>query len=81
MYKGTQLLDSGCVMICVSRLGYHINAYQTLDGESLVSYQCVVRRDEWELIREPILQAYALQRTRKTSGSKNLHGQLQGCTP
>ncbi|CAK9003977.1 unnamed protein product [Durusdinium trenchii] len=54
---------SSYLQVFLGRLGYHINAYQTLDGESLVSYQCVVRRDEWELIREPILQAYALQRT------------------
>ncbi|CAE7866003.1 unnamed protein product, partial [Symbiodinium necroappetens] len=39
-----------------------LKAYASLDGQRLVHYQCAVRRDEWERIREEFLEAFLVQK-------------------
>ena len=39
------------VKILLNAIGEDIEAFDTLDGRELVSYQCVVRRTDWELLR------------------------------
>ena len=43
-------------------LGFSLDAYNSLDGRSLVHYQCVVRRDEWERVREDIIEAFLVKK-------------------
>ncbi|CAL1165179.1 unnamed protein product [Cladocopium goreaui] len=47
----------------VERLGFPIETFDTLDGQTLVPYQCVVRRDAWEAVRQRFNEAYPLQKT------------------
>ena len=46
----------------VANLGMSLKAYASLDGQRLVHYQCAVRRDEWERIREDFLEAFLVQK-------------------
>ncbi|CAE7821727.1 unnamed protein product [Symbiodinium sp. CCMP2456] len=56
-----------------SNLGISLDAYNSLDGRSLVHYQCVVRRDEWERVREHIVEAFLVQKCayRRANGGAN----------
>ena len=45
-----------------ANLGMSLKAYASLDGQRLVHYQCAVRRDEWERIREDFLEAFLVQK-------------------
>ncbi|CAE7762871.1 mucK [Symbiodinium sp. CCMP2456] len=45
-----------------ANLGMRLKAYDSLDGQRLVHYQCAVRRDEWERIREEFLYAFLVQK-------------------
>lgn len=51
-----------------------------LDGQVLVPYQCVVRRDAWESIRERFNVAYPLQKTayRHANGGSGAPGMYLG---
>ncbi|CAK8985856.1 unnamed protein product [Durusdinium trenchii] len=62
--------------VFLRRLGVEIEAYETLDGQTLVPYQCAVRRDCWEPVRDLCLQAYALQKTayRRANGGSGAPG-------
>ena len=52
----------------------------TLDGQTLVPYQCVVRRDAWEAVRQRFNEAYPLQKTayRHANGSSGAPGMQLG---
>eukprot|EP00913_Durusdinium_trenchii_P013296 g12479.t1 len=58
-------------------------AAESLDGQTLVPYQCVVRRDQWELLRERFLSAYALQKTayRRANGGSGAPGMHEEVVP
>ncbi|CAE7230656.1 unnamed protein product [Symbiodinium microadriaticum] len=43
-------------------LGLSLDPYNSLDGRSLVHYQCVVGRDEWERLGEHIVEAFLAQK-------------------
>lgn len=45
-----------------ANLGISLKAYASLDGQRLVHYQCAVRRDEWERVREEFLEAFLVQK-------------------
>ncbi|CAE7821720.1 mucK [Symbiodinium sp. CCMP2456] len=45
-----------------ANLGLRLKAHNSLDGQRLVHYQCAVRRDEWERIREEFLEAFLVQK-------------------
>jgi len=67
----------------VERLGLKIEAYDRLDGQVLVPYQCVVRRDAWESIRERFNVAYPLQKTayRHANGGSGAPGMHEDVPP
>eukprot|EP00931_Biecheleriopsis_adriatica_P070600 TRINITY_DN4436_c0_g1_i2.p1 TRINITY_DN4436_c0_g1~~TRINITY_DN4436_c0_g1_i2.p1 ORF type:complete len:433 (+),score=71.36 TRINITY_DN4436_c0_g1_i2:83-1381(+) len=44
------------------RLSYDVEVYDTLDGRSLVHYQCVMRRADWEAVRTCFLEAFNVQK-------------------
>ena len=62
--------------IFMERLGFQIEAYNSLDGQILVPYQCVVRRADWEQMRTSFLEAYPLQKTayRRANGGSGAPG-------
>lgn len=37
--------------IFIQRLGFEVQLYDSLDGQKLVPYMCVLRRDQWEVAR------------------------------
>ena len=37
--------------VFMQRLGFQVETYNSLDGQKLVPYMCVVRRDQWEVAR------------------------------
>ena len=47
---------------CAANLGLDLEAYDSLDGQPLVHYQCVVRSDKWQLVQDQFLAAFQIQR-------------------
>ncbi|CAK9105902.1 unnamed protein product [Durusdinium trenchii] len=74
---------SSYLQVFLARLGYQVDTYESLDGQTLVPYQCVVRRDQWELLRERFLSAYALQKTayRRANGGSGAPGMHEEVVP
>eukprot|EP00435_Cladocopium_sp_Y103_P026007 s2272_g6.t1 len=69
--------------IFMERLGFEIEAYNSLDGQKLVPYQCVVRRADWEQMRSRFLEAYPLQKTayRRANGGSGSPGVHEDVLP
>lgn len=69
--------------IFMQRLGFEIEAYNSLDGQKLVPYQCVVRRADWEQMRSRFLVAYPLQKTayRRANGGSGSPGVHEDVLP
>ena len=47
----------------LKRLGLELDIHETLDGKTLVPYQCVVERSAWEGIKGAFQEAFRSQRT------------------
>jgi len=47
----------------LARLGHQVQTFETLDGQQLVPYQCVISREDWDRTREAFLVVYPLQKT------------------
>ncbi|CAJ1400852.1 unnamed protein product [Effrenium voratum] len=45
-----------------ARLGLSLAAYDSMDGQRLVPYQCVVARQEWEAAKDRFVNAFLLQK-------------------
>jgi len=69
--------------IFMERLGFNIEAFNSLDGQKLVPYQCVVRRSDWEQMRYRFLEAYPLQKTayRRANGGSGSPGVHEDVAP
>ena len=67
----------------LERLGFQVDTYGTLDGQKLVPYMCVVRRDQWEQARERFWEAYPLQKTayRHANGGSGAPGMHEEVVP
>lgn len=48
------------LQILVNAMGEEIDAFETLDGLDVVSYQCVVRRSDWARLRTRFFDLYRL---------------------
>lgn len=48
--------------VFVEKLGYNLQTYETLDSCKLVPYQCVVKRSDWEQLRESFTLAFRRQK-------------------
>lgn len=46
----------------LERLGHQVPIYDTLDGKTLVPYQCVMVRESWMELRRDVLAALKLQK-------------------
>ncbi|CAK9005942.1 Voltage-dependent T-type calcium channel subunit alpha-1H [Durusdinium trenchii] len=46
----------------MAALGYDLKTYQSLEGRTLVNYQCVVLRKDWETHRAAFVEAFSLQK-------------------
>eukprot|EP00438_Fugacium_kawagutii_P019671 Skav211130 [mRNA] locus=scaffold1786:74524:76309:+ [translate_table: standard] len=46
----------------MKQLGHELKTYDTLDGQKLVPYQCVVVRQEWDKLRASFFQAFNVQK-------------------
>ncbi|CAE7341923.1 unnamed protein product [Symbiodinium natans] len=45
-----------------ANLDLDLEAYDSLDGQRLVHYQCVVRSDKWQLVQDQFLAAFQIQK-------------------
>lgn len=80
---GTKFQLAQYLPIFMERLGFEIEAYNSLDGQKLVPYQCVVRRADWEQMRSRFLEAYPLQKTayRRANGGSGSPGVHEDVLP
>ncbi|CAJ1346924.1 unnamed protein product [Effrenium voratum] len=60
--EGTRFCVSDYVRTFASRLGLELAAYNAMDGQRLVPYQCVVARKEWEAVKDRFVEAFLLQK-------------------
>lgn len=64
-------------------LGLELDIYGTLDGRTLVPYQCVVERSAWEGMKEAFQEAFRLQRTayRRANGGSAAPALMEDMPP
>jgi len=60
--EGTRFCVSDYVRTFASRLGLELAAFNSMDGQRLVPYQCVVDRKEWEAVKDRFVEAFLLQK-------------------
>lgn len=74
----TEYLKAFC-----ARLGFEVDTYDSLDGETLVPYQCVLPREEWEKVQERFREGYPLQKTayRRANGGSGAPGIHEDVAP
>ena len=67
----------------LARLGHEVETYDSLDGETLVPYQCVLKREDWELVHARFHEAYPLQKTayRRANGGSGAPGVHEDVAP
>ncbi|CAE7241786.1 unnamed protein product [Symbiodinium sp. CCMP2592] len=65
------------------RVGVHVHTYQSLDGQELLPYQCVVQREEWYVARDHFKATFALQKTayRRANGGTSTPRLVEESTP
>ncbi|CAJ1435030.1 unnamed protein product [Effrenium voratum] len=51
------------MQLFLERLGYDVHVFDCLDGRRLVPYQCAIRRDVWQKLRDNLAEAFGLQRS------------------
>ncbi|CAE7551561.1 Slc9a8 [Symbiodinium natans] len=64
-------------------IGQSLKAYQTLDGQELLYFQCAVRYKDWSRVREHVRNAYLLQKTayRRANGGAQAPGLVEATAP
>lgn len=67
----------------MKQLGHPIMTHDTLDGRRLVSYQCVVLREDWLRLREVFWDAFRIQKAayRRANGGKTAPTLQEDVTP
>ena len=65
------------------RISVHVHTYQSLDGQELLPYQCVVPREEWYVARDRFKATFALQKTayRRANGGTSTPRLIEDGTP
>ena len=65
------------------RIGESLMAYQSLDGQELLYFQCAVANEEWSRVCNRIREAYLLQKTayRRANGGAQAPGLTEGSQP
>lgn len=63
-YGSGRFYLSQYIKLFLANLNVHSNfpTYNSLDGNQLVSFQCVVRRDEWNAVKEAFHKAFLMQK-------------------
>ena len=62
MDGSSSFLLSNYLTVFLNRTGERATFFQSLDGQQLLPYQCVIQRDEWERVQEHFRRAYSLQK-------------------
>eukprot|EP00437_Effrenium_voratum_P015999 CAMPEP_0181458060 /NCGR_PEP_ID=MMETSP1110-20121109/32113_1 /TAXON_ID=174948 /ORGANISM="Symbiodinium sp., Strain CCMP421" /LENGTH=386 /DNA_ID=CAMNT_0023582533 /DNA_START=51 /DNA_END=1211 /DNA_ORIENTATION=+ len=62
MTEGSRFCVADYVRTFAARLGLALATYDSLDGQRLVPYQCVVARQEWEAVQDKFVEAFLLQK-------------------
>ncbi|CAE7942200.1 unnamed protein product, partial [Symbiodinium sp. KB8] len=80
--KGSFLL-SDYLMLFLERLGEHVDAHQSLDGQELQHYQCAVPDHEWQRVKDRFYNAYTLQKSayRRANGGQAAPGMSEHAKP
>ena len=83
MAGGSAFHLSEYLRLFAERIGESCRFYQSLDGQELLYFQCVVARDEWVRVQGHIRSAYLLQKTayRRANGGAQAPGLSEGVKP
>ena len=83
MVGRSSFLLSDYLMLFLERLGENVDMYQSLDGQELQHYQCVVARHEWQHVRDRFYSAYTLQKSayRRANGGQSAPGMSEHAEP
>lgn len=67
----------------MQKLGHKLTTYSTLDGRTLVSYQCVVLREDWEKVKPVFWEAFRIQKAayRYANGGSTAPSLTQDVSP
>mmetsp|Transcript_29571 Transcript_29571/g.61770 ORF Transcript_29571/g.61770 Transcript_29571/m.61770 type:complete len:428 (+) Transcript_29571:55-1338(+) len=74
---------SDYLMLFLERLGEHVDMYQSLDGQKLQHYQCVVPEHQWQPVKDRFYSAYTLQKSayRHANGGQSAPGMSEHAGP
>ncbi|CAK9091073.1 unnamed protein product [Durusdinium trenchii] len=64
-------------------LGHNLQTHECLDGRQLVPYQCVLLRQDWEKVKDLVMDAFRLQKAayRRANGGTSAPGILEVASP
>lgn len=84
-YGSERFYLSQYIKIFLANLNVHSNfpTYNSLDGNQLVSFQCVVRRDEWNAVKEAFHKAFLMQKKayRRANGGNSAPSLSEDAAP
>jgi len=84
-YGSDKFYLSQYLQLFLANLNIHHNfpTYNSLDGNQLVSFQCVVRRDAWNMVKEAFNKAFLMQKKayRRGNGGNSAPALLEDVKP
>jgi len=80
---GKQFCLSEYLQCFMGHLGHKIKTYNVMDGRALVSYQCVVVRQEWDELKRSFFDAFRVQKAayRHAYGGVSAPSVVQDASP
>ncbi|CAE7442793.1 unnamed protein product [Symbiodinium natans] len=83
MVGSSNFLLSEYLMLFLEKLGEHVDVYQSLEGQALQHYQCVVPDHEWQRVKDRFYRAYTLQKSayRRANGGQSAPGMSEHAEP
>eukprot|EP00437_Effrenium_voratum_P009951 CAMPEP_0181430676 /NCGR_PEP_ID=MMETSP1110-20121109/17845_1 /TAXON_ID=174948 /ORGANISM="Symbiodinium sp., Strain CCMP421" /LENGTH=422 /DNA_ID=CAMNT_0023553997 /DNA_START=52 /DNA_END=1320 /DNA_ORIENTATION=- len=71
------------IKVLLSNVGENIDAYNSMDGRTLMPYQCAVRREQWSSLRTRFVEVFLLQKTayRRANGGSTAPSMHEGVEP
>ncbi|CAE7203983.1 unnamed protein product [Symbiodinium natans] len=71
------------ITVLLSNVGESIDVFNSMDGRTLMPYQCVVRREQWMALRTRFTEVFLLQKTayRRANGGSTAPSMHEGVEP
>mmetsp|Transcript_33312 Transcript_33312/g.68688 ORF Transcript_33312/g.68688 Transcript_33312/m.68688 type:complete len:425 (+) Transcript_33312:61-1335(+) len=79
----SKFLLSEYIKVLLSNVGESIDVYNSMDGRTLMPYQCAVRREQWISLRTRFIEVFLLQKTayRRANGGSTAPSMHEGVEP